>query len=1033
MSCLTRSLRLIPTLGISLLAMTLTANAQAQVAVPIFKHAFGGGLGAFSASGPVTTSAQGAKMESRLVGADGSITSAAIDTTGYSSISVSLDRVTSGMLLPAGFAEYSIDGTTFTKLEGTRDSTLSRVTFPLPSTVAGRKLTLRFRAGGTAALETYTVNNIVVSGVAPAGSAVTKPAAGPTAVFESGQVRPMALSADGRRLFVANTPDNRVEVFDVSGEKPVLIESVSVGLEPVAVALLNDRQLWVVNHLSDSISIVDVSASPAKVVNTLLVGDEPRDIVFAGSNNRWAFITAAHRGQNVKFDPQLSTPGVGRADVWVFNTTSPGTALGGTPLTVLNMFGDTLRGLARNADGSRVYAAVFNSGNKTTILEGGPLGGALDKAPPFNAADGIAQPTTGLIVQKNANGDWVDSGDPKTNTPPKVWNSRVKLNLPDNDVFVIEASGLLPRVIDKISGVGTTLFNVAVNPRSGKVYVSNQEALNLKRFEGPGTRSTTVRGNFVESRVTVIDDRTVAPRHLNKHITSYNQPLGTAAEKAASLAIPLEMAITPDGATMYLAAMGSNKIGRFSTAELEGNSFTPSASSHATVTGGAPTGVLLDAPRNRLFVTTRYDNGVSVVDSASLREVAHVRMFNPEPVDVVNGRRFLYDAALTSSRGDSSCAGCHIFGDMDHLAWDLGNPDEVRVNNPNPYTTAIPAVLRKPTFHPMKGPMTTQSLRGLAGNGPMHWRGDRVGASSGATLEERAFKDFNVAFTGLLGRETLMSDADMTAFARFALALKYPPSPMIGLDNTLSALQATGEVVYKTVPSTATATCNSCHVLDVQKGRFGTNNLMTVEGPRLGEDFKIPHLRNMYQKVGMFARNHPSAKAMGDQVRGFGYENAGAQGTVSGFLDTLVFIQLNAQQRMQLEHFVLAFPSDFEPVVGQQVTVTPTNSARGDVQARLSLLVQRAQVTVPRPECELVAKSVLEGRARGWVMGKSTSGAASFIPDRTGEPVMSLQSLLSKARTAAAPITFTCVPAGNGTRIGIDRDGNGVPDGDRGV
>ena len=34
--------------------------------------------------------------------------------------------------------------------------------------------------------------------------------------FESGQVRPLALSADGSRLFTVNTPDNRLEIFDVT-------------------------------------------------------------------------------------------------------------------------------------------------------------------------------------------------------------------------------------------------------------------------------------------------------------------------------------------------------------------------------------------------------------------------------------------------------------------------------------------------------------------------------------------------------------------------------------------------------------------------------------------------------------------------------------------------------------------------------------------------------------------------------------------------------------------------------------------------
>ena len=36
--------------------------------------------------------------------------------------------------------------------------------------------------------------------------------------------------------------------------------------------------------------------------------------------------------------------------------------LGGNPLTIVNLFGDTPRALAVTPDGSRVYAAVFHSG-----------------------------------------------------------------------------------------------------------------------------------------------------------------------------------------------------------------------------------------------------------------------------------------------------------------------------------------------------------------------------------------------------------------------------------------------------------------------------------------------------------------------------------------------------------------------------------------------------------------------------------------------------------------------------------------------
>ena len=99
----------------------------------------------------------------------------------------------------------------------------------------------------------------------------------------AGQVRPLALSPDGTRLFAVNTPDNRLEVFDVSAGGLTHLDSIPVGMEPVAVAARSNTQVWVVNHLSDSVSVVDLASTPPRVVRTLLVGDEPRDIVFAGT------------------------------------------------------------------------------------------------------------------------------------------------------------------------------------------------------------------------------------------------------------------------------------------------------------------------------------------------------------------------------------------------------------------------------------------------------------------------------------------------------------------------------------------------------------------------------------------------------------------------------------------------------------------------------------------------------------------------------------------------------------------------------
>src|SRR5262249_33478260 len=99
------------------------------------------------------------------------------------------------------------------------------------------------------------------------------------------------------------------------------------------------------------------------------------------------------------------------------------------------------------------------------------------------------------------------------------------------------------------AGVGTTIFNMIVNPANGHVYVSNTDARNEHRFEGAGeflklSGKKPVRGNIAESRIPVIGDG-VSPRQLNKHIAR-DAPLAPIPndENRRSLAFPTDMAIS---------------------------------------------------------------------------------------------------------------------------------------------------------------------------------------------------------------------------------------------------------------------------------------------------------------------------------------------------------------------------------------------------------------------------------------------------------------------------------------------------------
>ncbi|MGQ0619521.1 MAG: hypothetical protein ACT4QA_06330 [Panacagrimonas sp.] len=42
---------------------------------------------------------------------------------------------------------------------------------------------------------------------------------------------------------------------------------------------------------------------------------------------------------------------------------------------------------------------------------------------------------------------------------------------------------------------------------------------------------------------------------------------------------------------------------------------------------------------------TRFYNSIAVIDTAARRQIEGRTLHNPEPVNLVNGRRFLYDAS----------------------------------------------------------------------------------------------------------------------------------------------------------------------------------------------------------------------------------------------------------------------------------------------------------------------------------------------------------------------------------------------------
>ena len=95
-----------------------------------------------------------------------------------------------------------------------------------------------------------------------------------------------------------------------------------------------------------------------------------------------------------------------------------------------------------------------------------------------------------------------------------------------------------------------------------------------------------------------------------------------------------------------------------------------------------------------------------------------------------------------------------------------------------------------------------------------------------------------------------LPEEHMQEFADFILSVRYPPNPIRSLDDVPTPAQAAGETIFFNAQTDGVNRCETCHTVDLTQGFFGGDGFSSVEGEP--QEFKIPHLRNQYQKVGMF-------------------------------------------------------------------------------------------------------------------------------------------------------------------------------------
>jgi YVTN family beta-propeller protein len=302
-------------------------------------------------------------------------------------------------------------------------------------------------------------------------------------------------------------------------------------------------------------------------------------------------------------------------------------------------------------------------------------------------------------------------------------------------------------------------------------------------------------------------------------------------------ALPFGVAIAPDKSRAFVSAAGSDNISvisipallKFVHAAHRPFANDLSASANYVITripiGRNPRGIVLSPDSKRLYVATRMDDNIAVIDTNAAKIVSSIDLGGPKEITPLRrGEQNFYNASF-AFQGQFGCANCHLDATFDGLQWDL-EPDGFGVDI-----------------------VANRSIEDLLGTQPFKWNGGNPDLPTECGPRTAKY----------IYRSQSFDHKELTDLVTFVLSLPVRPNRYRSPDGELTAAQERGKAIFERTKYkdgrtiSENQSCATCHSepkytnnqsADVGSGK-ATDRSPLVDTPHLPDiAYSAPYLHD---------------------------------------------------------------------------------------------------------------------------------------------------------------------------------------------